>query len=78
MFQSIGAQPILPNLVTGAAQQVFMNSGREKDKIRDDNEEWSLARAAYTTIADEYQAFKIFYTKKLRTMYSDSHKKQPW
>ena len=24
---------------------------------------------------DEYQAFKCFYTKKIRTMYTDSYKK---
>ena len=29
----------------------------------------------YTEIEDEYQAFKLYYTKKLRTMYTDSYKK---
>ena len=75
MPQSIGAQPILPTLVMGAAQQAFMNSGHQKDKIREIDEAWALVRTDYTTVADKYQAFKFFYTKRLRTMYSDSHKK---
>ena len=58
-----------------ATQQAFMTSGHQKDKIRDINEEWGLKKAMYTTIAEEYQAFKIFHTRKLRTMYSDSHKR---
>ena len=62
-------------MVMVAAQQAFMNSGHQKDKIRAINEEWSLQRANYTTMEDEYQAFKLFYTKNLRTMYSDSYKR---
>ena len=75
MPQSIGAQPTLPTLVMGTAQQAFMNSGHQKDKIRDMDEAWNLERATYTTMEEEYQAFKTFYTKCLRTMYADSHKK---
>ena len=75
MSQSIGAQPILPIMVMAAAQQAFMNSGHQKDKIRAINEEWGLNRSKYATMDGEYQAFKTFYTKNLRTMYSDSYKR---
>ena len=53
-----------------------MNSGHQKDKIRAINEEWSLQRPTYKSMDSEYQAFKEFYTKNLRTMYSDSYKRQ--
>ena len=75
MSQSIGTQPILPTMVMAAAQQAFMNSGHQKDNIRAVNEEWGLKRITYTTVGEEYQAFKIFYTKKLRTMHTDSHRR---
>eukprot|EP00534_Pseudo-nitzschia_fraudulenta_P015286 CAMPEP_0201234632 /NCGR_PEP_ID=MMETSP0852-20130820/6360_1 /ASSEMBLY_ACC=CAM_ASM_000632 /TAXON_ID=183588 /ORGANISM="Pseudo-nitzschia fraudulenta, Strain WWA7" /LENGTH=116 /DNA_ID=CAMNT_0047527971 /DNA_START=140 /DNA_END=490 /DNA_ORIENTATION=- len=63
-------------MIMAAAQQAFMNSGHQKDKIRAINEAWSLERskANHPAIEDEYQAFKLVYTKKLRTMYTDSHK----
>ena len=38
MSQSIGTQLILPTMVMEAAQQAFMNSGYQKDKIRNINE----------------------------------------
>ena len=38
----------------------------QKDKIRDINDKWSLAKSKYTAVTAEYQAFKIYYTKKLR------------
>jgi len=53
----------------GAAQQAFVNSGYQKDKIREIDEAWNLKRTAYTSMAEEYQAFKTFYTKRLPTMY---------
>ena len=44
MSQNIGTQPILPTMVMAAAQQAFMNSGHQKDKIRAINEQWSLKK----------------------------------
>ena len=52
-----------------------MNSGYQKDKLREVDEAWALDWTAYTNMDDEYQAFKIFYTKKLWTIYTDSYKK---
>ena len=46
-----------------------MNSGHQKNKIRETDEAWNLEQAAYTSMADKYQAFKTFYTKRLRTVY---------
>ena len=54
MSQSIGTQPILPTMVMAAAQQAFMNSGHQKDKIRAINEEWGLKRSKYATMDEEY------------------------
>ena len=39
------------------------------------NEGWSLQRSKYTTDEDEYQAFRRYYTKNLRNMYTDSYKR---
>ena len=75
MSQTIGTQPIPPNMVMAAEQQAFMNSGHQKDKVRGINEGWSLQRSKYTAIEDEYQAFKLFYTKNLRTICTDSYKR---
>ena len=36
---------------------------------------WNLKRAKYTEIDAEYRAFKEYYTKQLKTMYTDTHKK---
>ena len=75
MSQSIGAHPIPPTMVMTLAQQAFVNSGHQKDKIRAINEEWNLERSKYSDVEDEYQAFKLYYTKQLKTMYTDSYKK---
>ena len=72
---SIGAQPIPPTMVMAAAQESFMNSGHQKDKIRMINEEWNLLKDKYTDTAEEYQAFKQYYTKTLRKMYTDSRRR---
>ena len=48
-----------------AAQEAFMNSGNQKDKIRMINEEWNLLKDKYKDTAEEYQAFKQYYTKTL-------------
>ena len=58
-----------------SAQQAFGNSGHQKDKIRALNEEWNLERAKYDDVEAEYQAFKVYYTKHLKTLYTDTHKK---
>ena len=39
------------------------------------NEEWNQERVKYTEINAEYQAFKVYYTKHLKIMYTDTHKK---
>ena len=68
MATLIGAQPIPAHMVMAAAQQAFMNSGHPKDKIRDLNEEWSQTDGTHTDPTMEYQQFKVFNTKQLRTM----------
>ena len=75
MSQSIGALPIPPTMVMTAAQQAFVNSGHQKDKIQAINEEWNLERSKYSDVEEEYPAFKLYYTKQLKTMYTDSYKK---
>ena len=75
MSLSIGSYPIPPAMVMTSAQQAFGNSGHQKDKIRAINEEWNLKRAKYNEIEAEYQAFKEYYTKQLKTLYTDTYKK---
>ena len=75
MSQSIDTYPIPPTMVMTSAQQAFGNSGHQKDKIRAINEEWNLERSKYSDVEDEYQAFKLYYTKQLKTMYTDLYKK---
>jgi hypothetical protein len=75
MSQSLGSYPIPPTMVMTSAQQAFGNSGHQKDKIRAINEEWNLERLKYTDTDDEYQGFKSYYTKQLKTMYTDTYKK---
>ena len=75
MSQSLGTYPIPPTMVMISAQQAFGSSGHQNDKIRALNEEWNLERTKYTEIDVEYQAFKMYYTKQLKIMYTDTHKK---
>ena len=51
-----------------------MNSRHPKDKIRDLDEEWGKLIGTFSDTAKEYQEFKLFYTKRLRTLYADTYK----
>mmetsp|Transcript_6271 Transcript_6271/g.14814 ORF Transcript_6271/g.14814 Transcript_6271/m.14814 type:complete len:443 (+) Transcript_6271:91-1419(+) len=74
MAHLVGTQTIPLAVVMVAAQQAFMNSGHPKDKIRDLHEEWGKTLGTYVDTTKEYQEFKLFYTKRLRTMYADTYK----
>ena len=56
-----------------AAQQAFMASGHQKDKIRAINKDWNTLKSSFETIENKYHGFKALYTKKLHTLYTDSH-----
>mmetsp|Transcript_22142 Transcript_22142/g.46597 ORF Transcript_22142/g.46597 Transcript_22142/m.46597 type:complete len:242 (+) Transcript_22142:768-1493(+) len=73
MSISIGTQPIQPGMIMEAAQQAFMASGHQKDKIRAINKDWNTLKNSFETIENMYHGFKDFYTKKLRTLYTDSY-----
>eukprot|EP00534_Pseudo-nitzschia_fraudulenta_P000699 CAMPEP_0201119366 /NCGR_PEP_ID=MMETSP0850-20130426/3516_1 /ASSEMBLY_ACC=CAM_ASM_000622 /TAXON_ID=183588 /ORGANISM="Pseudo-nitzschia fraudulenta, Strain WWA7" /LENGTH=297 /DNA_ID=CAMNT_0047385045 /DNA_START=565 /DNA_END=1458 /DNA_ORIENTATION=+ len=70
----VGTQTISLAVVMVAAQQAFMNSEHPKDKIRDLREEWSKLIGTFMDTAKEYQEFKLFYTKRLQTLYADTYK----
>ena len=70
----VSTQPIPTAVVMVAAQQAFMNRGHPKDKIRELNEEWGKMIGTFPSNHKEYQQFKLFYTKRLQTVYADTYK----
>ena len=73
MSLSIGIQPIQPGMIMAASQQAFMASGHQKDKIIAINKDWNALKSSFKTIETKYHGFNAFYTKKLGTLYTDSH-----
>ena len=69
----LGMSPIQPEVVMTSALYTFTHCGHEADKLRSIEEEWRMKEMRFTDSNDEgcYTAFKQFYIRKLKHLYTD-------